>query len=319
MSQALDSADLAVVYDGEALREHLMSVRDLAPALLGLADVFQLAHETLSPGEPPVTLEIRATDEGSFLVELSLLHEQTVRLLDNPDSLAVATLIVFVTGARGVFNFFRNRRRGTAEEQLPNGTVRITLPDGTVIEFPPEVLALSRQPGIRKGVQAVVAPLDREGIDTLQMRETPTSEPTVTITSDDLGLLAEAMEDEGRTLLVDQQYDQLLTVTSPNFQPGNKWRLTEGRGPAPWFWMTMDDPAFLSRIDSGEVAFRKNDRLLAKVWLRQWESESGEIHTDRSIVRVLRHLPRPAAVQGELFEDDRHAAPSDPTPNEPSS
>lgn len=308
---AVDQANFAVAYDGEALRDHRMSVRDLAPALLGLADVFQAAHETLSPGEPPVSLEIRATDEGSFLVELSLIHEQIVDALVSPDSLAAGTLIVFITGGAGLFNFVRKRMRATEESQLPDGTVRLLMPDGTYMEFPPEVLALTRQPTIRQGVQSVIAPLSREGIDTLDMRESAHAEPWVTITEDDVpAITAVVTDDEPRTLLIDQQYDQLLTINAPNFDPDKKWKVSDGPG---WFWVSMEDPAFRARVERREVVFGKGDRMLARVWLRQWEDDAGEIHTERAVVRVDRYIAARSGAQGRLFGDAENDEQADDT------
>ncbi|MFN2519209.1 MAG: hypothetical protein ABR604_09245, partial [Jatrophihabitantaceae bacterium] len=254
----------------------------------------------LSPGEPPVSLEIRATDEGSFMVELSLVHEQIVNVLDSRDSLAAASLIVFVTGGRGLFNFLRNRRKAENETQAMDGTVRLVMPDGTYMEFPPEVLALSRQPAIRQGVQSVVAPLARDGIDTLDLRESSEAEPRVRITDDDVPAITEALAgDDERVLLIDQQYDQLLTITAPNFDPDKKWKVSDGPG---WFWVSMDDPAFRAQIERHEVVFGKGDRMLARVCLRQWEDEAGEIHTERAMIRVIRYLPA-SGVQGKLFSE----------------
>src|SRR5689334_18532725 len=74
----VERADFTVRYDGDAIRDHQISVRVLAPALIGLADVFQIANETLNPGEPLLSLNIRATDEGSFAVELSMIVHHAV-------------------------------------------------------------------------------------------------------------------------------------------------------------------------------------------------------------------------------------------------
>ena len=53
-----------------------MPVRDLAPALLALGEIFSESGKLLYPDRPPVSLNIRATDEGSFLVQLLLEGER---------------------------------------------------------------------------------------------------------------------------------------------------------------------------------------------------------------------------------------------------
>ncbi|HWD39928.1 MAG TPA: hypothetical protein VG944_13855, partial [Fimbriimonas sp.] len=61
-----------VMYDGEAVRDGRMEVRELAPALLALSELFTDASQLLYPEDPPVALELETTREGSFIVQLVL-------------------------------------------------------------------------------------------------------------------------------------------------------------------------------------------------------------------------------------------------------
>jgi hypothetical protein len=216
------------------------------------------------------------------------MHQEAVALLTGPDTVALVTLIGLVTGTKGVLNYFRNKRKGD-ETPLPNGSVRITLPDGTTIEFPPEVLDLSRRPGVRTATRAVIAPLTKEGIERLEVRSRRSMPPTLVITEDDVPAIEEAFSDTGRTLITDQPYTAVLTIASPSFQEG-KWRLNDGQNT---HWMSIEDHDFLDRIDRHEVRFGKDDRLRAEVRFRQWESADGEIQAERSITRVDAHIPAP--------------------------
>lgn len=62
-----DSQEITVVYDGPAITDGAMNVRDFASSVLALADAYQEAARVLWPerSEPPM-IEIRATQEGSF-------------------------------------------------------------------------------------------------------------------------------------------------------------------------------------------------------------------------------------------------------------
>ena len=53
-------------YDGPALAAHEMDVRELAPALISTADLFQEMNRRLHPVAPPLAVTVRATSEGSF-------------------------------------------------------------------------------------------------------------------------------------------------------------------------------------------------------------------------------------------------------------
>ncbi|MDQ1748168.1 MAG: hypothetical protein QOD07_2431 [Frankiaceae bacterium] len=294
-----EQLEFTVFYDGPALAEHRMSVRDLAPALIGLADLLQEASAALSPGEPSPSLDIKATNEGSFLIELSVIHERILHLLSSPDALSLAVLVTLTTGANGLLSLLKRKRESNRQEELANGGLRITLPDNTTIEYPPSVIVLSHQPGVRRAVQAVIAPLNREGIDALEIREAPQGPATVRITSDDLPAIEAAIAEEGRSLITDQRYTATLTITSPNFQAG-KWRLNDGQNN---YWMKVEDPQFQGRIDRHEVKFGKDDRLRAEVWFRQWESDSGEIQTERSVTRVDDFLQAPPVPAQTAIDD----------------
>lgn len=64
--------EFGVRYDGTALATGTMPVRDLAPALLALGDLFSEESLLLHPEREPVALNIKATNEGSFVVKLLL-------------------------------------------------------------------------------------------------------------------------------------------------------------------------------------------------------------------------------------------------------
>src|SRR4051794_33274663 len=61
-----------IKYEGTALADGRMAVRDLAPALLALGELFTEASTTLYPDRPTVALDIHATRQGSFDVDLIL-------------------------------------------------------------------------------------------------------------------------------------------------------------------------------------------------------------------------------------------------------
>jgi hypothetical protein len=63
-----------------------MNVRDLAPALIALAEAIREANHLTNPGEPDPVLNIEALREGSFAVDLILMDggRSTARWIYSP-------------------------------------------------------------------------------------------------------------------------------------------------------------------------------------------------------------------------------------------
>lgn len=285
-----------VTYDGPALQSGRMPVRDLAPALLALGDLFTEAGAVLYPDREPVALDIKATAEGSFDVHLILeaggLWDQVIDLVTSDDSSALLALIVYVTTLFGAVKFI-GRKLIKNSEQVAPGRVKLTLEDGETLEVPSEVLDLYGKIQVRKKARAVVEPLDRPGVDRLDFRRE--DEVTVSVGSNDLP--AFQLPEEG--VLEDmgtRERETVVAIAAATFIEGNKWRLTEGEQ---IFWATIEDEVFLSRVEHGE-AFRKGDFLECRLRVEQFLRD-GALHSDYFVTRVVRHIQRTQQEQlGEL-------------------
>ena len=59
-----------IAYDGPALQDGAMEVRDLAPALLALGQLLDAANATLNGDAAKIKLQVKATGTGSFEIAL---------------------------------------------------------------------------------------------------------------------------------------------------------------------------------------------------------------------------------------------------------
>src|SRR3954469_17506894 len=96
-----------IAYDGPALATGRMPVRDLAPALLALGDLFSLSSGLLYPQLSPVAVQVEATEQGSFFVHLLLEAEaawdQLIDIFGSKDASALTNLRDAVLGGAGLF------------------------------------------------------------------------------------------------------------------------------------------------------------------------------------------------------------------------
>lgn len=288
-------------FDGPALSDGEMPVRDLAPSLLALAELFTVASNVTYPGREPIGVNIKATGEGSFTIHLALESKKAwdafVDLSGSHGASALANLYQLVGGTAGLFAYIKYkawRRARTADDlAAAPGNVKITLPDGTVLEFPPEVLDLYERPEARRKAVAVVAPLRREGVREARFSSDDTLGAVVR--EDDVSAYDEAVAEEEEDGLLTVEQEAFVEVRTANFAEG-RWRL--GLSENVNITAAMEDAAFRARIDAGEP-FRKGDYLRCRMRVVQTGTPKG-IHSEYAIIEVLEHFERSADQQLEL-------------------
>lgn len=291
----------SVTYDGPALTDGRMEVRDLAPALLALGELFREANTIANPTQPAVTLQIRATERGSFTIELLIVQHGLQSLIDlfsgdAADALSNLKELLLAPSAVGLIWLIK-RLRGRSirrRDPQPDGTIRLVLDDETSLDVPAGTMQLHQRLTVRKLVREVLSPLDKDGVDIVQFRRDAGQEVTVEVVAGDLPSF-EPREDAEQ--LLDSTVTMNLEISSVAFHEGNKWRLNDGAGT---FWATIADQEFLDRVDARQESFAKGDILRCRIRFEQARTSEG-LRTERTVEEVLEHIPasRPIGMLGE--------------------
>lgn len=286
----------AIAYDGPALATGRMPVRDLAPALLALGELFAESAQVLYPDSGSVSLSIEATTTGSFDVRLILeaadLWDQIVDVFSSDHVTALVNLKTIIVGGTGfgLFEVLRHigSRRIKKEEHTSAGLgyLRVILDDGTAIEMSPDVAKLVRRFSIRRKARDVVSPLGREGIDEVRLSRDSARPPDVVITKGELDAYEGAATEEGEVLL-DEEREMLFQLSSVSFE-GDKWRLSDG---TQTFGVSVEDTTFIDEVSRGEL-FGKGDMLRCRMRVIQSRRPEGGLRTEYHVVQVIAHLPR---------------------------
>lgn len=305
----------SVVYVGPAMQSGRMDVIELAPALLAMAGLFSEANRTLNPGAPPVTLEMRATERGSFLVDLFVLlpeHWDTlVEAVNSDSSAAIGKIWKFVFGPASLVALLRWRSGRRAQRTDSASEVTYTTEDGDSLTVPGEVADLYDDVSIRRRTREIIEPLNREGVDEVRIQRE--AETVVVLTKQDLAALEAGPEDAPSIL--EQETEVLLEVLAPAFKPGNKWRLSLGQST---MWVSMDDPGFQARVQRREEVFGKGDVLRCRVRIQQHEGPNG-LNTSWAVTDVLQHIRTggtPLRLAFDAEEDSDPGGASDPSGGE---
>jgi hypothetical protein len=277
-----------VLYDGPALDSGEIAVNDLAPALLALGGLFTETSVLMYPNRPPVSLNIKATEDGSFWVFLHLMAQGWEDILDiytskPQDALANLTTNVFLLF--GFIKWVRGRKvePATTPPKVPEpGMVRIEAPDGTTIDVPSEVWLLYMRQSARRKAREVIAPLERDGIDRLEFRPRRKAPPELVVTDDDAAFFD--LPEEPEDALTDNERVTLVEIVQLGYESNKKWRLREG---AASFSAPISDDKFWEKVHRREIHFAEGDMLRIRLRVIQTLRADGKLTAEHRVLEVL--------------------------------
>ena len=233
MIKGMDRVKFSIAYDGPAIRDGAMDVRDLAPALLAIGQVFDAANILLNGENPKIKVNVTATGQGSFEVYLEVLRDLTEKIVDifNGDVatalLQLKEFVIIGGGATGGIIWLVKRLRGKSPdrlEKISESLVRVTI-DGESYEIPLQLMRLYQDIQVRVALsQLIEEPLRREGIEIFEVRED--CETRERVSRDEAKYFARPLLDE--EVLIENTRSAAFSIISLAFKDDNKWRLSDG-------------------------------------------------------------------------------------------
>ncbi len=298
----MDSDDMKfrIIYDGPALDTHEMDIRDLAPALLSLSDVFEEAGKTLYGDKAVISVKVNASfKEGSFGIDLvaasSSLFTQIVGFLSG-DNVSAALNLITVLGLVHADKATGNVKKGLIQlikwigprkvkslHNLPDSNIEIFIDDESAI-FDSKVIELYKNYKLRASLQEVIArPLEREGIDSFAAT-IDDGETFVTVDKGESKLFT--VDKPADSIISDYTSEKALQIISISFSEGNKWRFSDGSAS---FFADITDEKFIKDIDTAKINFSKGDILLVDLRVTQYLSFDS-IKTVYEVLHVHKQL-----------------------------
>jgi hypothetical protein len=281
-----------VVYDGPALTEHRMDVRDLAPALVAFADLFTATNKEINGDAAEVRVQVNASFKaGSFgidLVATQQLLSQIKDIFSGNGATAISNAwtimgIIGLTGGGGLIGLLRalKGRRPVKIEQKGDGST-VWMSQTETIEVEHDVIRLYRNSVVRTSLEKVISPLERDGITDFGV--VVNGATVLDVHDDEVTVFNAATSNDDAEIVSDTTSRKLLLIESLAFKDGNKWRVHDGTAT---FHASIEDKEFLGNIDAGE-RFGKGDVLV--VDLRQVQSiVSAKLVNESIIVKVWEH------------------------------
>jgi hypothetical protein len=307
-----------IVYDGPALATHTMDVRELAPALMALAEVLEHANRVLNGERAHVTVKVSGSFKtGSFGVDFEVLQSFVAQALDffAEDKRVVGTLnllalVGIIGGASGglikLIKWLRGRAITRVEIADDNSAARIVVEDeSTEVEI--KTIELFRNYQVRQSLEKVVKnPLDRDGVESVAFIYN--EEVTETVTKSERTYYSSPSADQP-TPVETQEFRARLQLVSVPMRDGYKWRVDDGNGV---FTATLLDEDFARRLQANEVPLTPGDLLVADVRRGQY-MEKGQLKTNNELVKIVNHvsayqsqIPLPIYHRGVLDKPDKN-------------
>lgn len=287
----MSRADFTLTYDGPALRNHEMNVRDLAPAMLAVGELFDALNLLFNGESAEVAVNVRAHEPGCFSVLFEVVQgwkDGALALLSGNDVTAALNLKELVFGGGVGLVWLIKRLRGKQPQKIElvsPGMVRLEV-DGETHDVPLSLLRAYQEVSVRVAVERVIhRPLLEPGIDEVRFEGRDSTTERVT------KLEAEHFKapQVADRVLIDDTRQAAYTIISLSFKEDNKWRLHDGSSPIS---ATIEDEDFLKRVDTNVIRFAKNDVLVCLVHFQQKQTSKGLV-TEHVVKRVLNHIPAP--------------------------
>lgn len=287
---------ITVAYDGDDVAQGRMDVRELAPSLLAFADFVHEVQTLLYPDDPAVSVDVVATDEGSFEVDLSVVHsliQQARSLFAGDMATAAANLAQLGAVLLGTIKLMKwlAGRAIARRERTPEGATRLILPDGTTYTTSPEVMQVYDRLATRRLLRDFVRPLRREGIEEIRVEHRDDQEVVTRADRDAFDL---ADEEEIVNETVTERVMQIANL--PVSSPSNKWRLSDGAGS---IWVTIEDEGFLQDVARDKTRFAMHDLLRLRLRSITRQKPDGNLDTSHFGERV-QHIPAASSDQPNL-------------------
>lgn len=285
----------SIKYDGPALANHQMDVRELAPALIALSEMLEQANKAAFPDAAEVRVNVQGNFKGgSFGVDLIALQsvaQQIVSMFSGAEATASANLFAILTGIGllgpggliGVIKWLKGRKPSTIRFEGDKTIFELRTTE-TVESFEVDLVAgkLYQSRIVRQSLAKVIKPLEREGVDVFACGRDGATEAVVS--KGDVPWF-EMAASEADVVSDNVSEAVLLQIESAVFKDDNKWRFSDG---ATSFFAEISDEDFLAKINSGDERFGKGDVLIVDLRRVQSISDSG-LKLEYTVIKVREH------------------------------
>ncbi|MET3701513.1 hypothetical protein [Citrobacter sp. UYEF32] len=272
--------DFEISYGGDAYADNEIDAQTLGAALTALGGLIENAEKIIHGEASAPKVNIKATQEGSFVLLVSVLGSlSTLQLIGFAGATGAG-----VGTALGVIEWLRGRKPQEVLIDESNNTARLVVDDES-IECPINVQKLVTSPVIRNEISRLVYdPLQTDGSSSFKIKNA--DREVVLIPKDD----SEAFKPVKFTLEQITHVEELeinVKFSKLSFTSNAGWRMILPNGED--VSVKMSDEAFLERVNQNTLSFSKDDLFVVSVTKSVKETNGNFGNPTYTITRVVRH------------------------------
>lgn len=304
------TAGFRIIYDGTALVNNEIAVRELAPALISIADLLEEANFVINGKESKIDVNVKGSfKSGSFGIDLKVVQnfvDGFIAVFSADGVTAVVNLLTLIGFLKnqnisliGLIKLLKNRPIEKVED-TDDRIVVIHITHDEKIEVDRRIIDLYKNPRIRRSLEnAIAKPLEKDGIDRVITSSEEFGKNEIEITKEEKDYFK--MPDVQEEVLGENVTEVHLQAVSISFIEDNKWRFKRGET---IFYASVEDKEFIDRVNRNEIQFAKDDVLKVELYSKDYLSPEG-LKTIYIVKKVLEH--RSAAIQLHLpMKDDNN-------------
>lgn len=269
---------LALKYEGPALEDGQMDVYQTSANMIAFTEFMIAAVKETYGDAAQAKAEVAGFEQGSFVTNLVFSVGGSAATIFS--ALTPAQLLEVVKGAFELWKHLKGSPPAAVSQTGPQLTV--TNNNGQILNVQTESFTLVMNSKAADAADRFVRQaLEQEGVNQLSLGSE--QKPIVQVSANEAAYFVPVA---ATVPVSDNTNKMILTVVSPVFQDGNKWRFSDGGSS---FAASILDGDFLMRVDKGVERFGKGDVLEAVVRIVQTRS-GQKVSVEREVVQVLRHI-----------------------------
>lgn len=300
-----DKAVFTIAYNGPALEDGTMDVRDLAPALMSLGDLIEETNKVINNDRSKIQVRVKADFQvGSFEVCVEIvrtLAEQLSLFAPNVDISNLLAKIGVISTVSGIslLSLYKEIKGRKIKKVKQVDKIQVELyfiDDSKTIIINKDVYNTFINLKVQESVRDVLKPLSTTGVDEFYTFEDKnnklTRDKAIHIRKDELEYYSppKHVTDDSLTPINEYTHKGAFRIVTAQFEDGLKWRLTNGDAR---ITATISDKNFLKGINDNSVSIAIEDTLICEIKTTQWEDSAGGLKAENEIIKVIEHKKKP--------------------------